>query len=405
MAYSELLKSFHRIRPYMRSFYVFGFRHRTEYDAKSARSYDNERRRVESWLGDFLKFGQDAEGKRVFLSVDSRAIPENPLYRAFKAKSFTDIDITLHFCLMDILQEDRGMNLREILDGLEEDLFGFDDARLPDESSLRKKLAEYESLGLVSKEKRGKQSLYRLASNEVRLDTWKEAAAFFSEAAPLGVIGSYLLDKMEEKPGHFRFKHHYILNALDSEILCTLFRCISQGRQAELTAPRGTVTALPLRIYISTQTGRQYVLALAFGTLRFFRLDLIDGVKLGEKAVLPPDLEQRLAVFQSRLWGTSAREGGKTEHVEMVIHAGAGEEFIVQRLRREKRGGTVTQLENGDWKFRAEVFDALELMPWLRTFTGRVVSLHSDNPEVERRFWGDLEALWAMYGGDSDAVQ
>ena len=28
MAYSELLKSFHRIRPYMRSFYVYGYRHR-----------------------------------------------------------------------------------------------------------------------------------------------------------------------------------------------------------------------------------------------------------------------------------------------------------------------------------------------------------------------------------------
>lgn len=57
MAYSELLKSFHRIRPYMRSFYVYGFRHRQEFDAKSARSYDNERRRVESWLGDYMKFG------------------------------------------------------------------------------------------------------------------------------------------------------------------------------------------------------------------------------------------------------------------------------------------------------------------------------------------------------------
>ena len=41
MAYSELIKNFDRIRDYMRQFYVYGFKSRTEYDKKSARSYDN----------------------------------------------------------------------------------------------------------------------------------------------------------------------------------------------------------------------------------------------------------------------------------------------------------------------------------------------------------------------------
>lgn len=53
MAYSELVKSFERIRSYMREFYVYGFKSREEYSIKSARSYDNERRRIESWIGDF----------------------------------------------------------------------------------------------------------------------------------------------------------------------------------------------------------------------------------------------------------------------------------------------------------------------------------------------------------------
>ena len=72
MAYSELIKSFERIRNYMREFYVYGFKSREEYGLKSARSYDNERRRIESWLGDYMSFHQDASGKNVFLSVDSR---------------------------------------------------------------------------------------------------------------------------------------------------------------------------------------------------------------------------------------------------------------------------------------------------------------------------------------------
>lgn len=405
MAYHELIKSFHRIRPYVRSFYVYGFRHREDYDEKSARSYDNERRRVESWLGNYMQFRQDTDGKRVFLSVDSRSITGNPLYQVFKAKSFTDGEITLHFLLMDLLDTEEGLTLTEILDELEGYLSEFEEAELPDESSVRKLLKEYEQLGLVHKQKQGKQVLYFLCADSVSLPNWMEGTAFFSEAAPLGVVGSYLLDKQEEFPQYYRFKHHYILNALDSEILYALFLCMGEGKTAILQLHNRCLEMLPLKIYISTQTGRQYVLGQAYGKLRFFRLDLIDSVKPGNAAAIPEDLPVQLAEFQKKLWGTSVKKGDILEHVEMVIHAGPEESFVVQRLQREKRNGRITQLQNGNWKFEADVFDALELMPWIRTFIGRIVSLKSTNPEIEKRFQADLAAMLQMYGGEENAVQ
>lgn len=405
MAYHELIKSFHRIRPYVRSFYVYGFRHREDYDEKSSRSYDNERRRVESWLGDYMQFRQDTDGKRVFLSVDSRSITGNPLYQAFKAKSFTDGEITLHFLLMDLLDTEEGLTLTEILDELEGYLSEFEEAELPDESSVRKLLKEYEQLGLVRKQKQGKQVLYFLCTDAVLPDTWTDALVFFSEAAPLGVVGSYLLDKEKEIPQYYRFKHHYILNALDSEILYALFLCMGEGKTALLQLHNRSIEILPLKIYISTQTGRQYVLGQAYGRFRFVRLDLIDSVKPGITVAIAEDLPVQLAEFQKKLWGTSVKKGDIMEHVEMVIHAEPEESFIVQRLQREKRSGSVTKLENGNWKFEADVFDALELMPWIRTFIGRIVSLKSTNPEIKKRFHADLAAMLQMYGGDKDAVQ
>ena len=403
MAYSELMKSFHRIRPYMRSFYVYGFRHRQEFDAKSARSYDNERRRVESWLGDYMKFGQDEDGNRVFLSVDSRSVAHNPLYRAFKAKSFTDLDITLHFLLMDLLDEKDSLTLSGIQDALEEYLIEFETARLPDESSLRKKLSEYEKIGLVRKEKQGKQALFFLESTSHALSAWADAAAFFSEAAPLGVVGSYLLDKLETRPEYIRFKHHYILNALDSEVLCDLFLAMGENRLVTIRQSNRSYELLPLRIYISTQTGRQYVLGQSEKRFQFFRLDLIDSVKPGELADSQP--ADSLQAFQQKVWGVATKAGPGTEHLELVIYAEPEEGYVVQRLHREKRCGTVTELGGGNWRFEAEVFDAMELLPWIRTFIGRIVSLKSANPEVEKRFYGDLSAMRAMYGGDADAVQ
>ena len=55
-SYSELIKNFEKIRSFMREFYVYGFKSRDEYNKKSARSYDDERRRIESWLGDHMSF-------------------------------------------------------------------------------------------------------------------------------------------------------------------------------------------------------------------------------------------------------------------------------------------------------------------------------------------------------------
>lgn len=138
MAYSELIKNFEKIRAYMREFYVYGFKSRNEYDRKSARSYDDERRRVESWLGDYMRFTKTAEGKNVFLSVDSRNEDSNPFYKAWKAKSFTDGDITLHFAIFDILYTpDIKLTLSELIDEIDTLLSG--DFTF-DESTLRKSL-------------------------------------------------------------------------------------------------------------------------------------------------------------------------------------------------------------------------------------------------------------------------
>ena len=406
MAYSELMKSFGRVRAYMRSFYVYGFRHRGEIGDKSPRSYDNERRRVESWLGDYLSFAQDADGRRVFLSVDSRAVPSNPLYRAFRAKSFTDRDIMLHFHLLDLLTGTEGLPIFAVMEELARRLNTFDAGELPDESTVRKKLSEYEKLGLLTKTKRGRERVYRLTGPFPALERWQEAVGFFSEAAPLGVIGSYVQELLPERAACFRFKHHYLLNALDSEILCTLSQAMNEACRVGLTMGKRRVEVLPLRFFISTQTGRQYLFACSPGGRRFsfWRLDQIDSVKPGEPYTLPPELEEKRTVLERHLWGVSLGDRQTLERLSMTIYAGPEEDFIVQRLEREKRCGRVERLDECHWRFRVETWDTLELLPWVRSFLGRITAFEADNPVVRERFYQDLEAMSALYGGESHAV-
>ncbi|BAL00388.1 hypothetical protein OBV_31890 [Oscillibacter valericigenes Sjm18-20] len=415
MAYSELIKNFECIRDYMRQFYVYGFKNRSEYDAKSARSYDNERRRIESWMGDYMSFHRDAGGKNVFLSVDSLNISANPLYQAFKAKSFTPGDITFHFYILDILADGKGRSVREILEETAQKyLFCFQTEQGLDESTVRKKLKEYEGLGLLKSEKHGRELFYNRAEDCIDLESWREAIAFFSEEDPLGVIGSYLLDKTQAKSSRFSFKHHYILHALDSEVLCSILLAISENRCAELTVvtprSRGKArmhTVFPWKMLISTQTGRQYMLCYHYRFRRpmTFRLDNLCKVKAGAQERQAKKYGNWCEKYRENLWGVATGVEPALDHLEMTIHVDGGEEYIVERLEREKRCGSVEAMDPSTYRFSTDVYDAAEMLPWLRTFIGRIVKFKCTNPDVVHTFYSDLAAMGELYGGDEDAVQ
>ena len=46
------------------------------------------------------------------------------------------------------------------------------------------------------------------------------------------------------------------------------------------------------------------------------------------------------------------------------------------------------------------MYDAAELLPWLRTFIGRIETLECSDETVVRRFYDDLDGMLALYGGE-----
>lgn len=496
MPYHELIKNFDKIRSYMREFYVYGFKSRSEFDAKSARSYDDERRRIESWLGGYMRFTHTAEGKNVFLSVDNRVTQHNPFYKAWKAKSFTDKDITLHFILFDILHTPEiKLTLQELIDRIDRDyLSAFETPMAFDESTVRKKLKEYADEELIVCEKQGRQVLYSRAAT-IPLAGLCDLLDYFSEAAPCGVIGSYLLDqlvleaKLEEKPEPtptanlaakpatkpgvnpaarteanlevkpgatpaanltvnpaakpeaapaaylaanpaantpenpainpekeediFSFKHHYITGALDSEVLAALFCAMREkryilaenfGRHARASQQRRLV---PLRVYSSVQSGRQHLLAYSEekNQLYAYRLDYLKNVRLDAVCERFDALRQKLDALEPYMWGVNCRWSTKhLEHVSFTVRVGYGEEHIVRRLKREKCCGAVEQIDETHYRFSADVFDTTELVPWIRTLTGRITQLDFSNRTVENILRQDLEEMYRMYGIGEEAA-
>ena len=410
-SYSELIKNFEKIRAYMRDFYVYGFKSRDDYQKKSARSYDDERRRLESWLGDHMSFVRTPEGKNVFISIDCRTIRHNPLYNAWKAKSFTDGDITLHFILFDILHDPSvKRTIAELLQEIDTKyLAGFETPMMFDESTIRKKLKEYCEAGIVIAEKEGRKVYYR-RTDSTSISNLNDVLHYFSEVAPCGVIGSFILDKAESDTDAFTFKHHYITGAIDSGVLAALFAAMREKRAVTVTnmsrkkdMPR-RIRIIPLRVLISVQNGRQHLFAYVpdYNFFTSYRIDYLSNVKLEDPTPRFDELRAELDRMQSKMWGVSVKRNkwgnDYLEHVEFTIKVEDNEEYIVRRLEREKRIGTVEKLDEHTYRFSADVYDTSEMIPWIRTFICRIDKMNFSNRTIENQFKKDLEAMYRMYG-------
>ena len=409
-SYSELIKNFEKIRAYMRDFYVYGFKSRDDYQSKSARSYDDERRRLESWLGDHMSFVRTPEGKNVFISIDSRTIRHNPLYNAWKAKSFTDGDITLHFIIFDILHDPSvKRTISELLAEIDEKyLSGFQSPMMFDESTVRKKLKEYCEAGIIVAEKEGRKAYYR-RTDSTDISDLNDVLHYFSEVAPCGVIGSFILDKEESDTDAFTFKHHYITGAIDSGVLASLFTAMREKRAVTVSnmsrrrdMPRRN-RIVPLRVFISVQSGRQHLLAYLpeYNHFQSYRVDYLSNVKLEDPTPRFDELRAELDRMQSKMWGVSVKrnkwDAEHLEHVEFTVKVEDNEEYIVGRLEREKRVGTVEKLDENTYRFSADVYDSSEMIPWIRTFICRIVKMKFSNRSIENQFKKDLEAMYWMY--------
>ena len=410
MAYRELVKRFESVREYMRDFLVFGYKTRREFAGRSARTYDNERRRIESWLGDDLRWEYGSRGKAVFLSMDTAELVHNPLYRAWQSKSFTDNDITLHFCLLDLLSDGAPRHAEEITDALAEryDLL----FELP---TVRRKLKEYRELGILDGQKQGRALCYTLSPctlealfpDPARLP---EMLCFFGETAPLSVVGNFLASRRGEEDRHLRFKHHFIVHTLEDQVLLTALEAIRAQARLEVTNVSGrsgleqVTTVVPVKIMVSVQTGRRYLAAWLPERRRFvsLRLDYIRALSLRpgqeEDGACRALAEERL----THSWGSILHSSPRLERFSMTIAADeARERYIIQRLRRESRGGMVEQVAPGLWRCTRYVYDASEMTNWVKTFIGRIVSLEGDNQAVIDHFYDDVRRMAEMYGGEN----
>ncbi len=405
-SYNELIRKFDKIRDFMREFYVYGFKSRNDFTHISSRTYDNEKRRVESYMGNYMKWDYSKSGKKVFITMNCAQIPTNPLYSAWKSKAFTDNDIILHFYILSVLSVNDRMNIEELTTAICED-----SGLIFDSQTVRNKCKEYLEVGILNSTKDGKALLYSLSTtnfnNLVKIaPNLTETLKFFQGDTLFGEVGNFILDNNNIINDRFLFKHYYTVHTLEDGILLDILSAIRNNQVIEFVNLNEDKTytsvyrLIPLKIFVSATTGRRYLCAYKPKSNRFFnyRLDHIKSVKAFEVWEDSVALKEKLEANIDNVWGVGFGGRSRLEVLTMKLYINEEtEQFVIERINREGRGGILTGLEENIFLFTVELFDTNDISPWIKTFMGRIIQLEGTNEHVVNRFYNDVKKMRELY--------
>lgn len=422
--FQELIKNFERTRGYAREFLIYGFKSRQEMDRKSARTYDNERRRIEAILPEYVYSEMGARGKKVYLSMNPEGLEHNPLFALLETKSFTQNDVLLHYFLLDLLPPNQEMSLTDLVNALHAAYWeSIDHVPFPDTMTVRNKLNQYVQLGLLTARKDGKQLVYKRHSSHLESLTPAEskqlqnALNFFTHVQPLGVIGHWINNLLQLSPvrdedfgpskdSSFCFKHLFLFHALDELLLYDILSAIRSETCLKIHYENTKKETLlykegfPLKISTSLWHGRRFVHFIEPKNRQHFtcRLDLIQSV-----TELPNKVQNERSVSYEdaykNSWAITPLNKSGLDWLEMQIRIkDDSENYIIHRLEREGQFGQLSQLEDFLYLYRVEVTDLYEMIPWLRTWIGRIEKLESSNAKFLEGFYMDIDLMKRQYG-------
>lgn len=240
----------------------------------------------------------------------------------------------------------------------------------------------------------------------------RSALEFFSKYYLFGEVGTFLTDRLSrDEISPFRFKHEYFMQSLNDFNLVDLLYAIENNKWCKIKYTHGTagfmteLICYPLEIRVSNMQGREFLMYYEPFRRSYtaLRLEFIDSIEYYDdkkvKSILTRNgyhtssesVDEDIANARNSLrlsWGvsTTKRQEGNaiTPAVPhpislQIAYNPDTDYFIVNRLNRERRFGTVSdavsELDDRSYlRFSVNVSDEVELRPWMRSFYSRILS-------------------------------
>lgn len=395
---NKAISSFDIIRKLVRNLYLEGFNNYLDTDSvgKSSRAFTNNLNSIRNFLDERFISSKTSTKKKTnpVISFNTRDETENPLFALWKTENSIATNLSFDFAIMDILEENPDgiswFSLTSDSNSTKHDnhLENYVNKGI-DKKSVKPKLEKLANTGIIEFFENGKkickvntrQIKQLLSSTEV-----KQAIQFASETSPLGVIGSYILDNLKTVDSEslntpIHYKHHFIFNSIDYEIMYILMDAITNKNTVEIETERyGIKTVVPLKLYISTQTGRTYIIFWDLHESILFseNLEKILAAKQLEICSEYESYISKLSEIESNIWGVAFKKENTfdLEHVRFVLEYSPEEEsYIPSRIRKEAVTGNVSDIDESHIEFTADLIDSKEMIPWIRSFFCRITDI------------------------------
>lgn len=257
-----------------------------------------------------------------------------------------------------------------------------------------------------------------------------EMIKYCSETKPLGVIGKYLLTRLNYNNANntIRFCHNYLLKDINDYNIIDLLYAIKNNIWIKINFRNSTASKMqelfcfPLQIRESNTNGRQHLVYYLPKNNSIFsiRIDFIDeilfytpkkGYTVSEK--IQKDIEKSREILNS-VWGVSYSKDfngadpftAKTDSLKLKLaYNSATEMFIVERLKKEKRTGKITEISADTITYEVDIFDYREMIPWLKSFAGRILSIEcSGDNFLQNTIISDIKKALKNYEDEPEYI-
>lgn len=154
----------------------------------------------------------------------------------------------------------------------------------------------------------------------------------------------------------------------------------------------------PFKIRYDAQCGRFYLVSFNDkDKCVISRLDRIEDVNELKETYDAGELNKIYKAQMKYSWSSVPLGGNRPQTIKLEIRIKEPEEnYLIDRIKSEAQNGMMEKVEAGVYHFTTETNDAIEMVPWLRSYTGYIKILRGG--KLEKKLYYDWKEMLESYG-------
>lgn len=426
--FNDFIKHYNIIRAILRDVFLYGCFSREGLGDKrkiSSRKISYEIRRIQQYVeSEFIKTDRDGRNKLLALTYDSIRNTENFLVKTYMTKSFTPSDLILYFSLMMLLNSKEKPCCFKDIEGqlIEEGIISYDNIS---SKTVERKLEEMcKSLGVLGCETQKRTKYYKVSQDIFQSLNDNEVSEFITAVAMyknilFPVSAGYfceqsLMDYARfergmkiEKRDEFQYKNLHFHPVIEEQVLWKLLQAIHEKKYVVLNynvpeTKKVNTSKEPLRPYkirYDISCGRFYLVSYSLqNRCVISRLDRIQEVEVAKTTYDERNLDKLYRWDMKNSWSSvPLNAGNKPEKIVLEINIDEPKEnYLIEKIKCEAKNAEVEKISQGCYRFTLLVNDSLEMVPWVRSYSGYVTVIQGRG--LKNKITEDWKEMLDNYG-------